>query len=143
MSLKAGTAHDEIAHTVLGIQQIYSSEATQKLFVVLEIPTVNIEQMARANDSGIQTIKAGLLKGDSPKTEQEYLMLQGFAAQLQCRGYFAARPQLTAYLSNGATITISAMTNMSRNDFDKFVDALPIRTIDQVISGNSLKGKKR
>ena len=45
------------------------------------------------------------------------------------------------YLSNGATITISAMADMSRNEFDKFVDAFPIRTIDQVIAGNSLKEK--
>jgi hypothetical protein len=141
LSLKAGTAHDEIANTELGIQQIYNSGATQKLFVVLEIPTVQIETMARDNDSFIQRIKSGALKGNSPIGEQEYLMLQGFAAQLQCHGSFAARPQLTVCLSNGATITISAMADMSRNEFDKFVDALPIRTIDQVIAGNSLKDK--
>ena len=66
LSLKAGTAHDEFAQTVLGIQQIYNSGATQKLCVVLEIPTVQIETMARDNDSFIQRIKSGLLKGNNP-----------------------------------------------------------------------------
>jgi hypothetical protein len=142
LAYTSATAHVEIGAVNVAVQQTYRSDMAE-VFIVLQAPTVDLEHTARLNDSAVQQIKECLRKGKKPVAEQVdyYLVLQKFASQLQHKNAFAKRPQLLAYLSNGATITISAMTDTSLEDFYKFVDTLPFRKLDQVITGEHGKEK--
>jgi hypothetical protein len=126
---------DNSAMIQIMFMQWYKS-ATAEIRVDLVIPTVDVQQHTRVQANLAQNIKDFIRGSKRPSTQQmEYLILQGFAAQIRRDTIFAARPQMMAYLDNGAAITVHSITDIPLDEFKKLVDDLPLRKIDKAIRG--------
>ncbi len=129
--------HTGIAYLEIATMQTYAG-AGKELRVDLQIPILNVDNRTQTNATANQFIKAMLGKRERAATDQmEYLMLQGYLVQIRRDSIFAAKPQMLAYLSNGATITIHAITDIPIDEFKKIINEVPLQKIDSVISGTA------
>ena len=118
--------------------------AGKELRVDLQIPILNVDNRTQTNATANQFIKAMLGKRERAATDQmEYLMLQGYLVQIRRDSIFAAKPQMLAYLSNGATITIHAITDIPIDEFKKIINEVPLQKIDSVISGTAETARRK
>jgi hypothetical protein len=135
--LNASEFFDNSASIRIMLIQSYAKEGAE-VRVDLSVPTVDIDQATFVREPAIKHIKEIVAGADRPTTEQmEYLLLQGFAAQIRRDSIFAERPQMLIYLSNGAALTVHAMTDMRLADFKKLLGELPLGKINAAISGEA------